>query len=269
MKKIIDMKSHWENDSNNYQNIDEEDLGLVCYVGMPYWFNKFMDKFQKKSFNELIKGISLKNKKILDIGCGVGRWCLYFNKFSNKVTGIDIDKIRLKKAKLKNDKTTFLQMFANKLSFKSNSFDFINSITVLQHIPYNKKFLAIQEIGRVTKKGGYVLIIELIDINDDAKHIFPMTKKEWITKFETEGFKLIKQNGYEYIPLLRILRWIQFKTIGRKTIKKESGKIKLSRLEFFILRLIVYISYPIESFCSSFISNKHARHGGFLFLKIK
>ena len=45
-------------------------------------------------------------------------------------------------------------MSVNKLDFDDESFDFVNSVTVLQHIPYKEKREAIKEICRVTKKRG-------------------------------------------------------------------------------------------------------------------
>lgn len=264
------MNKYWKRLSQQYLNSDHLSWGSVLYLGMPLWFNKFFDYFQKKSFNNLTKNICFSNKVVLDVGCGIGRWCLLLKKKGSYVVGIDLEKEKLNKAKadvlLKDIK--FKQMSLEKLKFNNETFDFVNSVTVLQHIPYNRQDLAVQEICRVTKKGGYISIIELIDMFDDAPHVFPLAYKDWIKKFNNNGCKLIKAMGCEYTPVLRLLRYLQYLLTRKKTINRKSGKVKISRLNWLILKIAILVSYPIESVCVAVCPPRFARHGAFLFLKM-
>lgn len=268
MKKIENMEAHWTSDSQSFKNIDKEGLALVCYVGMPIWFNKFMDFFQRNTLYYLISDISLESKHILDIGTGVGRWVQEFSQYTSHITGVDIEKHRLTETQKKFPQYSFVHTSAEKLPFEDESFDLVNSITVLQHMPYKEKAMAIQEIGRVTKKGGYVTFIELIDTRDKAKHVFPLSMNKWIQAFEEQGFRVKKKIGYEYILILRLLRKLQGIVKGSTVIKKEQGDVKLSPLEWLILRIVIILSYPLEWLSVKILPISTSRHAGILFEKI-
>lgn len=159
-------------------------------------------------------------------------------------------------------------MSVNKLDFDDESFDFVNSVTVLQHIPYKEKREAIKEICRVTKKGGYISIIELIDMFDDAPHVFPLPYAKWVKEFENNKCKLVRTNGCEYSPLLRLLRYLQYLLTRKKIINREDGKVKIGRFKWLILRAVILLSFPIEEICIKIFPARFARHGAFLFKKI-
>lgn len=268
--KMNDMDEFWREHSKSFLKVDDLGYGAVCYTGMPLWLNEFVDKYQRKVFFQLTKGLSLRDKRILDVGCGVGRWTRLFSKFSKNVVGVDIDEIRLGRAReISSLDIDFRRMFVNEMDFDDGSFDVVNSITVLQHMPYREKFRAIEEMGRVIKKGGFAIVVELSDMFDDDRHVFPMRRLDWVGKFEKAGFKLVRERGFEYIPILRFLRWLRYVVCGRKTISKKGGSAKLSFFEWFVLRAVVLLSYPIESFCSTFLDGKFARHSAFLFRKVK
>ncbi|MFQ5453210.1 MAG: class I SAM-dependent methyltransferase [Candidatus Zixiibacteriota bacterium] len=213
--------------------------------------------------------ISTEVLSVLDIGCGVGRWCNYLSGYSNNIIGIDIDHIRLKQAKtnLESKNIELLQASVTDLQFKANSFDLITSVTVLQHIPNQKKEKSIQEINRVTKTNGYAMIMEMTDIFDDAEHVFPLEKEKWQEQFEASGFLLVKEYGYDYTPILRLLRWIQYKITGKKFINRKGNKVRLSGFKYFILWLSLLLSYPLEIICTWLLPVKYSRHVGFLFKK--
>ncbi|MDE5539814.1 MAG: class I SAM-dependent methyltransferase, partial [Bacilli bacterium] len=70
----------------------------------------------------------IKNKKVLEIGCGTGQKTSNISKSAQEVVAIDIssDSISLAKERLKEYKNTILiTMDASKLTFEDNSFDII------------------------------------------------------------------------------------------------------------------------------------------------
>jgi len=261
-----EMNRYWKENSEIFLKA-KDTLSAICHAGMPNWFNDYMDYFIRKSFFNLTKNINFKDKKILDIGCGIGRWTKLLQN-SNQVIGIDVEPERLNNAKKNVPQSKFIEMSADSLKFKDKSFDLINSITVLQHIPYDDKNRAIREISRVAKKGAYLILIELIDMGDDAKHVFPLDYEEWIKKFEREGFKLLSTNGFDYSPLLRLVRWLNFFRTGKKSLKKKNNRRAISSLDQTLLRPIIWLSYPIERVLSKIMPPRFARHGGYLFKKI-
>jgi ubiquinone/menaquinone biosynthesis C-methylase UbiE len=97
----------------------------------------------------------LNGKKILDLGCSVGRDFLRFFKDFNEVslTGIDISPQNIQQSNV-----TFLQVDAEATPFKDKSFDLTVSIGVLEHIqPIEKLCKVIAEIDRISKE--YIIIV--------------------------------------------------------------------------------------------------------------
>lgn len=113
-----------------------------------------VDSFRRNNFD--IK--YLKNKSILDIGCGSGRFSIALASFSaKKVIGLDLGdegiKIARKVSKSNNIKNVkFVKGSALELPFKDNSFDFVFCKGVLHHTGNLQKGL--KEYYRVMKKNG-------------------------------------------------------------------------------------------------------------------
>ena len=65
--------------------IVERDDGMIdAHEGVWHYFTEYGDWFNKEK-----EAIGYANGHILDIGCAVGRVCLYLQEEGHKVTGID------------------------------------------------------------------------------------------------------------------------------------------------------------------------------------
>jgi len=100
-----------------------------------------------------------KDKRMLEIGCGIGRQTRRFSEMFEEVYSIDISSKMIAKAtELNSDlkNVNFIKASGQDLKdFQDNYFDFVYSYGVFQHIPdkgivYNY----FQEIHRVLKRGG-------------------------------------------------------------------------------------------------------------------
>lgn len=98
----------------------------------------------------------LRNKKILDVGCGTGRH-LALAHSSNTRQGVDLSQTMLDEAQAKMPDGIFTVASADKLPFPDNSFDLVISSRVLQHIRKQQNFVT--EMSRVCKPGGQVIIL--------------------------------------------------------------------------------------------------------------
>ena len=67
---------YWEKIHREYK----EDFEAVCFPGKSKYFNRFFDRVQKYAIGRAIKDEIMTDKKLLDLGCGRGRWLLYFAK---------------------------------------------------------------------------------------------------------------------------------------------------------------------------------------------
>lgn len=103
-----------------------------------------------------IRAIDVKDKKLLEIGCGAGTDLLEFAKRGAKCYAVDLTPkhIELTKKLFRHNGLSVKAQIqdATALKFKERSFDVIYSHGVLHHIPNIHKVL--NEIYRVLKKGG-------------------------------------------------------------------------------------------------------------------
>lgn len=111
--------------------------------------------------------------KVLDLGCGHGRYLLEIKKRGGVYFGIDNSKelIRIAKNKYPNENIQIAD--ALNLPFESNFFDIVYSLAVLHHIPsvaLREQFL--QEAKRVVKPGGFVILTVWRPKNKAEKWIF-------------------------------------------------------------------------------------------------
>ena len=124
----------------------------------------FLEK-NKKPFGKIIPFKWIKNKKILEVGCGLGSVSQLMAVHGAQVTSIDLTprairntnkrfnilkKSRRELTNLKYCKA--IEANAQKLPFPDNHFEFIISWGVIHHAPQTQKCL--NEIYRVLKKGG-------------------------------------------------------------------------------------------------------------------
>lgn len=97
--------------------------------------------------------------RVLDLGCGNGRFYKTFKKHGVNYTGLDNSKTLIKIAKNKNPSAKFILGNGLNLPFQDSSFNKIYAIAVLHHIPsraLREKFLL--ECRHVLKKDGLLIL---------------------------------------------------------------------------------------------------------------
>jgi|SRR3989344_353170 len=130
-------------------------------------FSYIYDLFESPMENSVFKKwradlINPLRGNILEVGVGTGKNLSYYNKEA-KITGIDLSPGMLSKAKerlklLRRRNISLIEMDAQNLKFKDNSFDYIICTFVLCSVPDPVKTL--KEMKRVVKPNGKILMIE-------------------------------------------------------------------------------------------------------------
>lgn len=147
-------------------NIYNKDYYLNSCLGFKE-FKKFKGKRPHVRVLKFLNLINIKKgTRILDLGCGRGDLAIECARRGAKVTGIDYseDGIDIARNALKKQKKNiqenvhFFRMDAKNLKFTDNSFDLITSFDVFEHLFKEELEAVMNEISRVLKTGGKLLI---------------------------------------------------------------------------------------------------------------
>ncbi len=107
------------------------------------------------------------NKKLLELGCGLGYYALYFAQRSDYVLGIDLSDVAIAKAvkraqSQKRLNIAFSEMNAEALACKNGCFDLVCGMGLLHHLDLDGISI---ELKRILKPAGEAVFIEPLGHN--------------------------------------------------------------------------------------------------------
>ncbi len=208
------------NELEKYYNKFNEDKRLLSRHGQVEFevANHYIDKIIGDK----------KNLKIIDIGAGTGRYSDRLAKLGHEVTAIDLVNKNVSQIKLKNSNIVAKQGNALKLKFEDESFDMALLFGPEYHlISHDEKLKALNEAKRVVKKGGYILVMYLMNEYAVITYAF----KEGNLKKVLEDGKLdnefqcqtTKDDLYSYVRLEEINRLVAEANLSREKIVAIDG----------------------------------------------
>ncbi|MFT7686489.1 MAG: SAM-dependent methyltransferase [Candidatus Azotimanducaceae bacterium] len=136
--------------------------------------------------------------QILDFGCGCGRVIRYLQALypENHYFGTDIDPESI--SWCQNSLSQLGNFSVNptepRLKFADASFDLIFSISVFTHLPEDMQFKWLEELQRVTKPGGILLL------TTHGKSALPNVSEPEKDLLTREGFFYLKGEGTDGLP---------------------------------------------------------------------
>jgi ubiquinone/menaquinone biosynthesis C-methylase UbiE len=126
-----------------------------------YWkktdVNKEIALTQTDGLRPIFKRYLSKKDKIIEAGCGMGKWVISLTKEGYNILGVDNNKYALEKLKSAYPKAKTKLADILKLPFANNEFDAYLSLGVVEHFE-NGPDLALKESYRILKKGGVALV---------------------------------------------------------------------------------------------------------------
>lgn len=177
------------------------------------------DKVNRKAFYSQIN-FPLKNKKILDLGCGDGADLIYYKKLGAKVYGLDVSEEMINLAQSKIPQADLKVGLFEKIPYDNNFFDVVVSEYALQT---SKKIeLIYKEVERILKSGGIFLFLV----------VHPL--RQFIEK---------KRKGKNYFKQ-EIINSVLF---GGKIIVREPSHTILEYFSDFFLKHFDLLSYDEKS----------------------
>ncbi|MBI4947398.1 MAG: methyltransferase domain-containing protein [Bacteroidetes bacterium] len=187
--------------------------------------------------------IDMKDKTVLDAGCGPGgKTVFYAEKGCKLIIGIDIDENRLSLAKefskhKKIQNTEFYQGSLDSMPFESDTFDIVLLNDVVEHIGRPILIKALAECKRVIKPGGKICLEFPPWTSFGAAHLYDCIYIPWchILFSDKTLINVIKKLKPEH-PTVGNLSYIEhFEELNRITINEF--KEMISNLEFKIIVL--------------------------------
>ena len=219
-----------ENDKDFY--IKEPDI-------LKEYFDSKIVYLEHLSRYNFVKDFIRKKGYILDLGCRIGDGTYILKDLGKIIVGVDIDKKALEYARLyySNENIKYFVSDACNLSFKSNSFDIVISLEVIEHILDQDSFLL--EIKRVLKDSGIAIIstpnrdiIKIQGSTSNPTHIKELSFKEFkliLSKY----FKNIKFYGQDRgrnivglgIKFHTLIRYLDFLNLRRFFSQDYKNKV--------------------------------------------
>lgn len=144
------------------------------------------------SVDRMFAGVDLEGKKVLDVGCGLGGMDIYLaKKYAVDIIGVDKEAYMTDQASLLLSqecgsligKVSFqcLKSPVELVEFPDNAFDIVTCKEMLYHVPTKDKQAYLNEMYRVVKPGGQIVIA---DWNSEAREIGDHLKQA----IRVEGF---------------------------------------------------------------------------------
>lgn len=196
-------KEFWENRANNINNLQTVLLGSDK-TGIE---QNTRNEHEKLIVESVVKQIQ--NPKILDIGCGIGRWAENLINQFDSYTGVDFSEGFIDYASTKFSDNKNIKFCNNSIlelddTILSSNFNFIICTGVLMYVNDSNIFDIFNAFRRVTPE--YVYIQESISLMDarltlnqfESKDLqtnynaIYRTKQEYEEYFKTSGFDIIK-----------------------------------------------------------------------------
>ncbi len=128
----------------------------------------------QKIYEKIIFYTELKNKYVLEVGCGDGRISSLLSTQSHSLIAVDPDEKKIKQAKTDISGVDFRTGSGEKLNFPDSIFDIVIFTLSLHHQNSRK---AIGEANRVLKNSGKILVIEPV-IEGEIEQVFAFLNNE-------------------------------------------------------------------------------------------
>jgi len=176
----------------------------------------------------------VKEKNVLEIGCGTGYGTYFLSKYASNIVGVDIseDVIQYCKMKYKKENLSFKHINGNELPFSNSSFDVCISFQVIEHINSNKVLDWLLEIRRILKDNGKFILstpnkrLRLLPLQ---KPWNPEHKKEYTDK----GLSKVLKKVFSSVEIYGLFGTEEIQAIEKERVKQKP--------------LNVYVKHPLYS----------------------
>ncbi len=203
------------------------------------------------TFSDLLKKQTKKFASVLDLGCGTGRNISFVKENAKKnyeYFGVDYSEACISYAQSQYGEigVNYVQHGGKVLPFPTESFDFLVSSHVLEHISKNDADTYVKEISRVLKKGGTAVIgtpnrahcQDLFYINPSEEKKYRLVLPHLHEYYFAEISSLFKKRGlFSKVEVLQSTNLIcrELMTKGAAAIRPGQGLWQTFKFEVYSL----------------------------------
>ncbi len=179
----------------------------------------------------------LSHGKILEAGCGTGRWLFYLTRRGINIIGVDLAQEALDDAKSFDPNAPVEKMDIKKTTFSSGSFDGILSLGVVEHFEEGPTEV-LREIFRLLKDDGiFVVSVPTQNLNryflaNPLKKIYWMvqrfrgisyvfeeyrySRREFSSIIRREGFSILEMIPDDFKPPKNMGLWVDYPFLRKR-----------------------------------------------------
>lgn len=246
-----ELETYWQ--QTHRQIADEQGAAGAIVETHPWLVTQFDDFAHRLGMRALFRRMgNLQGRRVLDMGCGRGRWVEQFSRRGARVTGIDWSEEALEQARRRVPQAEFMRMPVTSLDFAESSFDVVNCFTVVQHLPYEVQAGVIRQAARVLVSGGWFSLVELT-APQAGPHVFPRRAEDWVALARECGFTLAGARGccYElafrpYKALMNLLRVSAGNSGSAAGVGARRGITGKQRANRLLMAALALPAFPLE-----------------------
>ena len=205
-------KTYWDDRARRFAG-QGEGLAAVCSYGMPAFYNGLTHLAQRLALAKWLRVPP--GTRVLDVGCGVGRWSRLLASRGAVVTGVDLSGAMIAEAEWRAAKAgvahrcRFLVQDAAALA-AGGTFDLVLAVTVLQHILDPVALCtAVERMVDHLAPGGRMILLEAAPANlssrCDSAVFKARSRAAYLRLFAAHGLELRALNGVDPAPFRRWL----------------------------------------------------------------
>jgi 2-polyprenyl-3-methyl-5-hydroxy-6-metoxy-1,4-benzoquinol methylase len=198
---------YWEQRARRFAT-DGAGLAAVCSFGMPAFYNRTIDLCQRLALQRWLR--VRPGMRVLDVGCGVGRWSRLLAARGACVTGIDVSPTMIAEARRRasarplRGPCRFLVQDLAALDV-GDSYDLVLSVTVLQHIMEADALrTALKRMRQHLRAEGVLVLLEAAPRREsgscDSPTFRARSRSSYLQMFSECGLRLQAMSGVDPAP---------------------------------------------------------------------
>ena len=193
------------------------------------WGDGFLAPGGEGNVANLIAGMDIRDKRILDIGCGIGGpACILAGKHAARVVGSDLEASLLQRSARRvrqqglESRIALVRVESGPLAFRDDAFDVVLSSGAFTQT--DDKLEMFRECWRVLEPGGWISAYDWMKREGDYS-------EEMLYWFEMEGLTYAMETPERHEELLREAGFVDIEIVDRSEWYRNQSRAEYERIK--------------------------------------